>query len=160
MVDGVERRSQIDTETVKALLLINGGGAIALLSLLPSILDKDGYERLAFTILIGVLILMFGLVCAVVHNRLRRKCSLHYDQHAMRPPKGRLFGFALWEPAVCCLSTAFMWISIAAFFLAGSYVAIGGIVTLETVQRQPCGSTASRTIEENTNTTHTASPIH
>ena len=63
MASGVERRSQIDTETVRALLLINGGGVVALLSLIPSILDIDGYERLAFHILIGVSILMFGLGC-------------------------------------------------------------------------------------------------
>jgi len=38
MSNGVEQRAQIDTETVRALLVINGGGAIALLSLLPTIL--------------------------------------------------------------------------------------------------------------------------
>jgi hypothetical protein len=30
MSDGKERRAQIDTETVRALLLINGGGAVSL----------------------------------------------------------------------------------------------------------------------------------
>ncbi|MCH9054180.1 MAG: hypothetical protein IIA72_24590 [Proteobacteria bacterium] len=134
MSNGVDRRAQIDTETVKALLLINGGGAIALLSLLPSILDKDGYERLAYSIFMGVLFLMFGLVFAVIHNRLRRKCSLHYDQHKMKPPKGRLFGIVLWGPTVCCISTVFMWISIGAFFLGGLFVAINGIITLENLK--------------------------
>lgn len=130
MADGVERRSQIDTETVKALLLINGGGAIALLSLLPSILDKDGYNSLALAILFGVVIFMFGLVSAVIHNRLRRKCSLHYDHYNMKPPKGVLLGFRLPEPTICCVSTFFMWASIIAFFLAGLAVALTGIVTI------------------------------
>ena len=121
MSNGVERRSQIDTETVRALLLINGGGAIALLTLLPSILDKEGYEPLASAILKGVLILMIGLVSAVVHNQFRRRCSLHYDQHSMKPPRGRIFGFTLWAPTVCCISQTFMWISIAAFFGAGAW---------------------------------------
>lgn len=133
MSNGVERRSQIDTETVKALLLINGGGAIALLTLLPSILDKPGFKGLATSILVGVLILMVGLVCAVVHNQLRRRCSLHYEQHKMRPPKGRLLGITLWEPTVCCVSWTLMWISIGAFFVAGSFVAICGIVTLNSL---------------------------
>lgn len=130
MPNGVERRSQIDTETVKALLLINGGGALALLTLFPHILGKPGYEKLASAVLVGVLILIFGLLCAVIHNRLRRICSLHYEHHKMRPPKGRFLGFVLWEPTVCCISTACMWSSIAAFVVAGSYVVIRGIVII------------------------------
>jgi hypothetical protein len=76
MTKGVEIRSQIDTETVRALLLINGGGAIALLTLFTSLIGKQEYRQLALFILIGVLLLMVGLVCAVLHNRFRRKCSL------------------------------------------------------------------------------------
>ncbi|MBI2715883.1 MAG: hypothetical protein HYX37_15740 [Rhizobiales bacterium] len=131
MSNGVERRSQIDTETVKALLLINGGGAIALLSLLPALLGKDGFKGFVLAILIGILILMFGLICAVVHNRLRRQCSLHYDRYKMSPPKGQLLGFKLWEPTICCVSIFFMWLSILSFFVAGSFVAITGIVIIK-----------------------------
>lgn len=131
MSNGIERRSQIDTETVRALVLINGGGAIALLSLLPSILDNTQYQCLARAILIGIPILMFGLVFAVVHNHLRRRCSLHYEQHGMTPPKGRLLGIPLWEPTICCVSTLCMWLSVAAFVFAGSYVALSGIIGLE-----------------------------
>lgn len=130
MSNGSERRSQIDTETVKALLLINGGGALALLSLLPSMLDKEGYQDLTRAILVGVLSFMLGLVCAVIHNRLRRKCSLLFEQHKMRPPPGRLLWFNLKEPCVCSASIVFMWISIAAFVFAGSYVAINGLIHL------------------------------
>jgi hypothetical protein len=35
---GIERRSQIDTETFKALLVINGGAVVALLGLLTAVL--------------------------------------------------------------------------------------------------------------------------
>ena len=127
MANGIERRSQIDTETVRALLLINGGGAIGLLSLLPAMLARSGYQDFVLAILTGVLILMFGLIFAVIHNRLRRQCSLHYDLHNMRPPKGQLLGLTLWEPTVCCVSILFMWLSILSFFVAGSYVAVVGI---------------------------------
>jgi hypothetical protein len=130
MADGVERRSQIDTETVRALLLINGGGALALLTLFPHVLGTPGYKELASAVLVGILLLIFGLLCAVIHNRLRRICSLHFEHHNMRPPKGRLLGFVLWEPTVCCFSTAFMWSSIAAFVVAGSYVALRGILII------------------------------
>jgi hypothetical protein len=40
MAEGIERRAQIDTETFKGLLAINGGGTIALLSFLAAILNK------------------------------------------------------------------------------------------------------------------------
>jgi hypothetical protein len=33
-----------DTELVKTLVLINGGGVIALLTLFPHVLNKAGYE--------------------------------------------------------------------------------------------------------------------
>ena len=49
MPNGVDIRAQIDTETAKGLFVINGGGALALLSLLVAILDKDGYERFALS---------------------------------------------------------------------------------------------------------------
>lgn len=140
MTKGVELRSQIDTETVRSLLLINGGGAVALLTLLPSILSKDGYETLAFAILVGLLIFMIGLACAVIHNRLRRKCSLHYELHDMRPPKGRLLGLQLRQPTICFLSLAFMWLSVGAFIVAGSYVAISGIITVRQAQQESAKS--------------------
>jgi hypothetical protein len=70
MSNGIERRSQIDTETVRALLLINGGGALGLLSLLPAMLAKSGYQDFVLAILTGVLFLMFVLIFAVIHNRL------------------------------------------------------------------------------------------
>jgi hypothetical protein len=76
------------------------------------------------------LLLMVGLVCAVLHNRFRRKCSLEYDQHNMSPPPGKLFGFSLSKPTVCWISERLMHFSIVCFFIAGSFVAIAGIVTL------------------------------
>lgn len=129
MPNGVDRRAQIDTETVRALLLINGGGAVALLTLLPRIIDKTNYAGLVHAIFLGIVFLMIGLISAVIHNQLRRKCSLHYDQHNMTPPKGKLFGFTLREPTVCCMSKAFMWASVIAFFAAGLVVAVKGLTT-------------------------------
>jgi hypothetical protein len=127
MSNGIERRSQIDTETVRALLLINGGGAVALLTLLPALLANSDLRPLVSAIFIGVLLLMVGLVSAVIHSRFRRECSLIYDQHDMRPPHGHLFGMKLSKPRVCFISDFYMWLSIFAFFGAGSFVAVVGI---------------------------------
>jgi hypothetical protein len=124
---GVEQRAQMDTETVRALLLINGGGVATLLGVFSQLLGKRGYEPLATPILGGILILIFGLTCAVIHNRLRRKCSLHYEQHQMNPPKGRLFGITLSQPTICFFSSVFMCLSITSFVAAGGYVSIRGI---------------------------------
>jgi hypothetical protein len=128
MTNGKEIRAQIDTETVKALLIVNGGGVVALLSMFASIIGKNGFESLAKAILIGVLFLMLGLASAVIHNHLRRRCSLVYEQTSVK--NGYLFGFVLPSPTVCFLSWLFMWCSIIAFVCAGTLVALTGICTI------------------------------
>jgi len=130
MTNGIDRRERIDTEHFKALLLVNGGGAVALLAIVPSLLDKTGYATLTRAILVGVLIMMIGLVLAVIHNRYRRKCSLVYEEHGMKPPGGSLFGFQLSRPTVCAISEWCMWGSLAAFVVAGVSVASVGICTV------------------------------
>lgn len=134
MTKGLEIRAQIDTESVKGLLLINGGGAVALLAFLPFVLGKPEYEPLAQAILWGLLIFQVGLVTAVIHNRLRRICSLTYEQHQYQPPPGKFLGLKLREPRICCMSTMFMWLSVIAFFVAGLFVFKGGFETLEQKQ--------------------------
>jgi hypothetical protein len=128
MANGVEQRAQIDTETFKGLLVINGGGAVSLLAIFSQIISKVGYEGLARAVMVGVLFMAFGLVVAVVHNYLRRRCSHIHSLHNMAPPPGRLFGFLLTRPTVCWFSLLFMWLSLASFILGASYVAWQGIV--------------------------------
>ena len=142
MNGGVETRAQIDTETVKALLLVNGGGAVALLALLPVILQR-GQETLAKAILAGVVVLTLGLVFAIIHNRLRRKCSNIYSRANMSPPPGRLFGRQLRQPAVCFFSTAFMWLSLATFAFPGITVGAIGFTSLGDRPPHPAGSGAT-----------------
>jgi hypothetical protein len=79
MATGVEIRAQIDTENVKGLLLLNGGGAVALLAFLPTVIVKPEYHLLTKSILYGLLLFQGGLIAAVIHNRQRRVCSLVYD---------------------------------------------------------------------------------
>jgi hypothetical protein len=136
---GLEIRAQIDTENVKGLLLVNGGGAVALLAFLPFVLGKSEYEPLAWAILFALFTFQVGLVTAIIHNRLRRICSLVYEQHNYRPPPCETGLFAKWkrrEPCVCLQSIVFMWISLGAFVVAGLIILGGGIGVL--CAGQPC----------------------
>jgi hypothetical protein len=136
MSNGTNQRARVDNETPRALLLANGAGAIAMLAVLPPILDRAGYEPMALAMLIGVLVLVIGVAFAIVHGYLRRRCALVHEQHQMNPPKGSLLGIQLRVPAVCFLSAAFMWLSIATFVGAGGFVAATGIMTINELQTQ------------------------
>lgn len=131
-MNGKEIRAQIDTENVKGLLLINGGGAVALLAFLPSILNKPGYEPLTLAILWGLLIFQIGLITALIHNHLRRRCSLAYD---CPKPKVKLLGLGLEEPYVCHFSHIFMIASYGCFIIAGILIFCGGLKALNTIHQ-------------------------
>jgi hypothetical protein len=130
MTTGKEIRATIDNELFKGLLLINGGGVVALLAMLSSLLIKARYPDLIRGTLWGILMMMGGLILAVVHQHYRRKCSLIYDHHHDQPPPGRLFGFQLWEPTKCVFSHVCMWGSLIAFGCAGIRVAVAGLCTV------------------------------
>lgn len=125
---GIERRSQIDTETFKGLLAINGGGAVALLSFVAAILNKPNAAGLVHAALFSVLLMIFGIGAALVHNHLRRRCSLIYEAYNGSPPRGTVFGRLLPSPTICFFSWACMWVSLGAFLLAGAVVAIVGML--------------------------------
>jgi len=99
MADGHEIRASVDTETVRGLLLINGGGAVALLAFLPGVLQKPELESLARAIIWAVFTFQLGLAFAVIHNRMRRKCSLEYAKKERVPCS--ILGISLHEPCVC-----------------------------------------------------------
>ncbi|MFA4992649.1 MAG: hypothetical protein WC571_01635 [Candidatus Omnitrophota bacterium] len=123
-MDEKEIRAQIDTENVKGLLLINGGGSVALLAFLPSILDKPKYEILTVAILWGLFLFQIGLAATLIHNHLRRRCSLAYQCNI---PKVKFMGFGLAEPWICHFSYIFMIISYICFISAGILIFQGGI---------------------------------
>ena len=129
--EGVKIRAQIDGEVVKALILANGGGAVAFLTLLPSLLDD--HRTLAVWIVWGLLGFFWGLAFAILHNRFRRHCSLAYDiawRQGGQPKPERLWGFQLKRPRVCGLSEVFMWLSVTGFGVGGTCGFIGGLVTV------------------------------
>lgn len=125
---GVGQRAQIDTETFKALLFINGGGVVSLLALLPQF---AGVRSIAYAILAGVILMICGLAFAVLHNYCRRECSLIYDKHGMSPPDVSFLWFKRRQPKVCWWSFGFMVLSILMFVLAGLAVASVGLIYLD-----------------------------
>ncbi len=131
MSTGLEIQAQIDAENVKGLLLINGGAAVALLAALPHVVDKPGFESLTRSILWSLLVFQIGLVLSVVHNRLRRICSLEYERHNYRPPPCERFGLRLREPCVCHASILCMWLALIAFVGGGVTVFWGGLKSLD-----------------------------
>ena len=131
MADGQEIRAGVDAETVRGLLLINGGGAVALLAFLPGVLQKPELESLARAIIWAVFTFQLGLAFAVIHNRMRRKCSLEYAKKDRAPCF--MFGIVLREPCVCHWSIGFMWSSIIAFLVAGIIVLVAGLGVVGTL---------------------------
>lgn len=130
MTDRRETRAVIDSETVRGLLLINGGGAVALLAFLSTILGKPGFVGLSQAVIWATFVFQAGLVAAVIHNRFRRLCSFEYSKKQESRKQCSLFGTVLREPCICHWSTGFMWASILAFLLGGLIVLIGGICVL------------------------------
>ena len=130
MSKGMEIRAQIDQDMVRALLLLNGGASVAMLAFLPYSIANPDLVPLIRGILWGLLFYLVGLVTAVVHIRLRRLCSLEYENHGYSPPPGTFIGVRLKEPRVCFVSVKFMWLSLLAFVFGSFRILLGGFCSL------------------------------
>jgi hypothetical protein len=142
---GIELRAGIDTETVRGLQLINGGMAAGLVTMLPSIIRDPGYREVGTLMIVGIFFAALGLVAAIVHNRLRRKCSLEYSKKVGRqlPYKNRFLVLCQTvpnEPHVCTSSAMIMWASVAFFLLGAVSVGFGFMHVRATVAEPtaPC----------------------
>ena len=62
--EGVKIRAQIDNESVRNAMLINGGGSVALLALLPAVLGTP----LVFAVLLTLAVWLLGLTLAVTRR--------------------------------------------------------------------------------------------
>ena len=133
MASGLEIRAEIDAQIAKVLILIHGGGSIALLTFLQFVLaEKSEYDALAYGILWGLVCYQIGIIFAIIYSWLTRKCSLVYEQNKMTPPPcGNFLGIAFKKPCVCHIRIGFMYLSLMAFVLAGFFVFRGGRETLE-----------------------------
>ena len=130
MAEGRETRAGIDSETVRGLFLINGGGAVALLAFLTGIIEKPELEVLTKAVIWSVFSFQIGLVCAVIHNRLRRICSLEFAKKPASRKRCSLLGSKSSQPCACVWSTYFMWASVLAFLTGGALVLTAGLQVL------------------------------
>lgn len=157
--EGVKVRAQIDAESVRHVLLVNGGGCVALLALLPSMVGTP----LVFGVLVALAIWLIGLTFAVIHSVLRRKCSLVYEHHSMNPPHGApRFGINPRAPWVCWWSWRCLYGSILAFLLGGAAVVAFGFANLDALNRLPDTAPdkkAAAQAEHNNSLQPTARPI-
>ena len=137
MKTGVEIRAAIDTETVRALLVVNGGTAAGLMTLLPLIVEKPSLHAFALGAVGAIMCAAAGLFLAIYHNRLRRKCSLQYDLDS-RSRRRPCSWVPEWmqsvphEPCICTRSVFAMWLSLVAFIAAAVVVGIGAWASLGT----------------------------
>jgi hypothetical protein len=99
----------MDTEGFKALLLMNGGGSVAILAFLPHVLGRPAFRELTVGLVIALLSYQVGLVFAALHNWFRRRCSLAYDEARAWSPahpepckRKTLRWISLGEPCSCC----------------------------------------------------------
>jgi len=131
---GVERRSRIDSETVQGLQLMNGGMAAGLVAMLPHVLSNHSYSGLSRWMVAGVVAGALGLASAVVHSRLRRKCSLEYSKSRVKreaPFTHRLLVLCQTvpgEPRICTKSIIWMWSSLVMFFVGAAVVCVGFLI--------------------------------
>jgi hypothetical protein len=131
---GGAQRAQTDVETLRGLLIANGGGAVALLLALSPVIDRAGFEPVVFAMLVGIVVFMLGVVLAILYNHFRRQCSLQYSQHGSTPPPGAILGRQLKEPMVCFAYRACLYLSLLCFIGTGMYVAWAGVSTVGALQ--------------------------
>lgn len=171
MREGTSERSRIERETVRALLVANGAGAVVMLALLPMVLDKSGYQTFTRGLLIGLLVMMAGVVLAIVHNHLRARImpaaelpqnvrpQQNMGSQQQNPGSQQSFGQQSMRPApaaeakpprsnLAIASMACMWLSVVAFLGAGAFVAVSGIDTLSEFQNRSTQQQPTATVGE------------
>jgi len=114
VADLTEQRNQALAELVKALLIINGGGAVALLAFLQSAWAQD--RMLVKPVACGVAVLAFGSVFAAACHLLRYYASWYHES-------GNAARFKFFR--LCYLLSA--WASLGAFVI-GILIVVASIV--------------------------------
>jgi len=96
---------------------MHGGGAVALLTFLGSLVSEEALRPLGPWLLVGILGFHLGLVVTVVHNHLRRRCSFAWE-----------IGSKTKDDGVCWWSWFCLYVSVVLFFVAGLIALVGSLV--------------------------------
>ena len=102
-------------------MIANGGGAVALLAFLETAFTTPELAALRPFVVFALLLFHIGIVSAMVHNRLRRRCSLAYEHAGYTPDP---------IPTVCKLSDFFRQSSVFLFLAGGLVLFAGGSYVL------------------------------
>ena len=79
---GTPRRDEMSIHGIRGLVLLNGGGAVALLAFLQAVWGK--IPELVPSIVYAMIPLVVGAACAVAVHFLRIQTSLHWFKHGKR----------------------------------------------------------------------------
>ena len=146
--EGLIIRAQIDSESVRHVMLVNGGGSVALIALLPNVL----YTPLVLAVLLSLSIWLFGLTLAVIHSVLRRKCSSVYEKNDMAPPVGKtVLGINPKQPWVCWWCWRTLYASIAAFLIGGVLMVAMGLANIDQLSTNTHSKSLHPTIKTQAN---------
>jgi hypothetical protein len=92
-VDRANRRADLHTQGVKGLFILNGGGILALLTLVTKIIeiDKTQFLPLLTYITSAIIFMIVGLALVAPVNHLRYEASRLFDKDETKA-RGRKFG--------------------------------------------------------------------
>lgn len=123
-------RAELLTEGFKGLLLVNGGGAAALLAFVAQTVDKS--PRLAALSLIGVVIMAFGLGFAMLVPFFR----YHHSHWAQKREKSGYTGSM--KSRFWYAYTVSQYLSVAAFVLSVIYLVLSALPVVEQISVARC----------------------
>jgi hypothetical protein len=98
-----DARMQMGNESVKGLLLINGGGAVALLAFLQQIWTSN--HLLAWWVLLGLCAFTLGITLAAFINHVRVDSSLAHGQSEPTAGRLRMRHIYLTRASIACFAT-------------------------------------------------------
>jgi hypothetical protein len=121
-IEGMKVRAEITNQGIRGLLLINGGGAAALLAFLQAIWKEE--PALAEHVVAAIAWLAGGVAVAGISFFLRYHTSLSMANHGRDSRRYKTWRF---------VSVASWYISLAAFVLGLYWIVSGAWSVLETI---------------------------
>ena len=106
-------RAEVFTEAVKSLILVNGGGAVALLAFLQAVWDRN--VALARLSLIGICFMLAGVTFALVIPFFR-------VPHSHRAEQTEDLKTWMWYAYYACA-----YLSVGSFFVGWGYLVVGAL---------------------------------
>ncbi|MBB3066008.1 hypothetical protein [Limibacillus halophilus] len=129
---GYKLRADMDAQLGKLLLLINGGGAATIATLLTDTIREETLTVLNIAAVLALTCFLSGIVLNAFHQRWRRECNLAYDaeEKSSPPLAAQVAAGTASEPEVCIRNRRALWASLWAFASGGAAILVGAIGTM------------------------------